>query len=183
MSSGMKFTEDTITKKTLLHGIVFDVERIDVRLENGAASKRDIVRHTGGVGVLARTAEGDFLLVRQFRKAIESECLEIVAGMRDPGEAPEMTGKRELEEETGYTTKSMKHLGRYLPSPGYTDEVDDLFFADLCGEPVNQALDHDERLMVESFSHAEMESMMRENKICDGKSIAAWFFAKDKGYI
>lgn len=179
----MTFSEDTLSKQNLFNGIVFNVERIEVRLETGAEAKRDIVRHAGGVGILARDPEGRFLLVRQFRKAIECDCLEIVAGMREPGEAPEVTGKRELEEETGYTASTLHYLGRYLPSPGYTDEVDHLYFAELTGRPVDLALDHDERLEVCRFSKAEMESLLRENKMCDGKSIAAWFFAIDKGYI
>ncbi|WFB37435.1 NUDIX hydrolase [Kiritimatiellota bacterium B12222] len=179
----MNLTETTLSKQTLLDGIVFDVERIDVALADGTRSKRDIVRHRGGVGILARSANGEFLLVRQFRKAIESESLEIVAGMRDPGENPQVTGERELLEETGYKAKSIHYLGRYLPSPGYTDEVDDLFFAELETNASDLTLDADERLVVERYPYEEMTRMFHENKIVDGKSIAAWFFAKDKGYI
>lgn len=183
MSSGMNLEEKTLTTTPLLKGIVFNVDRIDVQLGDGSQSKRDIVRHIGGVGVLARRADGQFLLVKQYRKAVEALSLEIVAGMREANEDPQITGERELREETGFRAKSMHYLGRFLPSPGYTDEVDELFFAELGGEPHTQHLDHDERLIVEAFSADEMATLIRENKICDGKSIAAWFFAKDKGYI
>ncbi len=179
----MNLEEKTLSKQTLLDGIVFDVERIDVALADGTQSKRDIVRHIGGVGILARTADGGFLLVKQYRKAVESLSLEIVAGMREPGEDAQVTGERELLEETGSKAKSIHYLGRYLPSPGYTDEVDELYFAELEAGATDLKLDSDERLVVEKFSYAEMEAMFRENKIVDGKSIAAWFFAKDKGYI
>lgn len=179
----MNLAEKTLGKQTLLEGIVFDVERIDVELGDGSTSKRDIVRHIGGVGILARLVDGDFLLVKQYRKAVEALSLEIVAGMRETGEEAQVTGERELLEETGSKAKEMKYLGRYLPSPGYTDEVDELYFAELADSSAELKLDSDERLVVERFSYEEMEAMFRENKIVDGKSIAAWFFAKDKGYI
>ena len=179
----MNLEEKNLSKKTLLKGIVFDVERIDVELGDGTTSKRDIVRHIGGVGVLARNAEGQFLLVKQYRKAIEALSLEIVAGMREAGEDAERTGKRELVEETGYHATSMHYLGKFTPSPGYTDEVDELYYAELSAGSGGLKLDSDERLIVETYSFDEMEALFRENKICDGKSIAAWFFAKDKGYI
>jgi len=179
----MNLEEKTLSKETLLKGIVFDVERIEVELGDGSYSKRDIVRHAGGVGVLARTKEGQFLFVKQYRKAVESLCLEIVAGMREVGEDAADTGKRELLEETGYEAKTFEYLGRFLPSPGYTDEVVELFFAELNGKKSALSLDLDERLVVESYSYEEMFEMIRENKIIDGKSIAAWFFAMDKGYI
>lgn len=179
----MNLEEKTLSKETLLKGIVFDVERIEVALGDGSHSKRDVVRHIGGVGVLARSADGDFLLVKQYRKAVESLSLEIVAGMREAGEEAQVTGERELLEETGSKAKEIKYLGRYLPSPGYTDEVDELYFAELADSSAGLKLDSDERLVVERFSYEEMASMFRENKIIDGKSIAAWFFAMDKGYI
>lgn len=179
----MKLEEKTLSKETLFKGIVFDVERLDVELGDGSSSRRDVVRHIGGVGVLARRADGKFLWVKQYRKAVESLSLEIVAGMREPGEAVEVTGKREVEEETGYVPHQLNYLGRFLPSPGYTDEVDELYFAELDPSEKAQKLDKDERLVVEALSQSEIESMIRENKIIDGKSIAAWFFAKDKGYI
>ncbi|MGA0333482.1 MAG: NUDIX hydrolase [Kiritimatiellia bacterium] len=179
----MNLEEKTVSRQTLLQGIVFDVERIEVELGDGSSSRRDIVRHMGGVGVLARNPEGHFLLVKQYRKAVESLSLEIVAGMREAGEDALVTGERELLEETGCRVKSMHYLGRFLPSPGYTDEVDELYFAEVESPEASLKLDADERLVVESFSRSEMESMIRENKISDGKSIAAWYFAKDRGLL
>ncbi len=179
----MNLEEKTLSKETLFKGIVFDVERINVALGDGSHSKRDVVRHIGGVGILARRADGKFLLVKQYRKAVESLSLEIVAGMRESNETPEVTGKRELEEETGYSTPELIYLGKFLPSPGYTDEVDELFYAELDQAEKGLKLDSDERLVVEAFSTHEISQLIREQKIIDGKTLTAWFLAKDKGLI
>jgi ADP-ribose pyrophosphatase len=176
----MSLTETTLSQEVLLEGIVFRVDRHDVRLGDGSESKRDIVRHAGGVGVLARTPDQRFLMVRQYRKAVECEVLEIVAGMREPNEEPKRTAVRELEEETGYKVTSIRPLGQSYASPGYTDEVVHLFFAETEADPGNNRLDVDERLVVESYSLAEMNAMMQDNIIKDSKTLAAWFFAGAK---
>ena len=43
--------------------------------------------------------------MEQYRKALERSIIEIPAGKIEPGEKPEYTATRELEEETGYTTE------------------------------------------------------------------------------
>ncbi|MDA3873279.1 MAG: NUDIX hydrolase [Kiritimatiellae bacterium] len=179
----MKFNETTLSSEVILQGIIFRVDRLGVRLNDGSTSTRDILRHAGGVGVLARSPSGTFLLVRQFRKAMESEILEIVAGMREPGESAEESARRELAEETGYQATTMHHLGRCFASPGYTDEVVELYFADTTPLPGDLQLDHDERVTVEEVSQEELDRRIRENEIPDSKTIAAWFFAQSKGLL
>jgi hypothetical protein len=54
------------------------------------------------VAVVATTVSGDFVLVRQFRPALDRLTLEVPSGQVDPGETPEQGARRELMEETGY---------------------------------------------------------------------------------
>lgn len=177
----MSLYETTLTSETLLEGYVFRVERQDVRLGDGSHGKRDIVRHIGGVGALARKPCGTWVLVRQFRKAVDCEVTEIVAGMREPGEAPEDAIRRELEEETGHLVEKLTPLGRAFASPGYTDEVVHLFFAEISAEPGSNRLDHDERVEVVEFSDAELRRAIGENELPDAKTMVAWMLACRKG--
>jgi ADP-ribose pyrophosphatase len=179
----MDLTEITLSTERQFDGIVFDVDRHEVRLGDGTESKRDIVRHAGGVGVLARQPDGQFLLVRQFRKAVEREVVEIVAGLREPDEPPEETARRELAEETGAQAGEMKFLGTTLPSPGYTDEVDHLFFTETTGGTEAGKLDADERVQVETWSADALEAAVRENRLQDGKTVVAWCLAREKGWV
>lgn len=168
-------TETSLHSERLFDGIVFNVDRIDVRLADRTESRRDIVRHAGGVGVLARTPRGTFLLVRQYRKAVEEHVLEIVAGMREPGEDAAVTGRRELTEETGYTAISMTSLGRSYASPGYTDEIVHLFFAETSEDSGDPRLDHDERLELVEMSEAEVQAAVDAGGIVDSKTLVAWY--------
>lgn len=179
----MELIETTLSTKRMFDGIVFDVDRHDVRLGDGSESKRDIVRHAGGVGVLAQQPNGQFLLVRQYRKAVEREVIEIVAGLREPDEPPEETARRELAEETGTEAGEMIFLGSCLASPGYTDEIDHLFFTKTTGNTAEGKLDADERVAVEYWDAEALGNAVRNNGIQDGKTVVAWCLAREKGLV
>ena len=53
------------------------------------------------VSVLALTLDGRFVLVQQFRPAVERDTLELPGGLVDPGELPDVSAARELLEKLG----------------------------------------------------------------------------------
>lgn len=112
---------------------VFTGRLISVTVRDG----HELVHHPGSVAVLAIDSEGRLVLAPQRRPAVgDGAVVEIPAGTRDAtGESPEATAARELEEETGLTAGRLEHAGTYFPSPGYTDERQELFIAtELSGE-------------------------------------------------
>ena len=71
------------------------------------------------VTVLAITRDGRIPLVRQYRPAMDREVLELPGGLVDEGEAPEVSGARELEEEAGFRpTAPLRLLGTLDPDSG-----------------------------------------------------------------
>lgn len=166
--------EKTLSKKTLYKGRILGLEVQDVELENGKKALREIVRHGGAVAVVARLPDGRFAFVRQFRKPVEEEMLEIVAGNREPDEGAEECARRELEEETGLRAGRLCHLGFIYPSPGYVDERIDIFFAEAGGERGEASPDEDEHLDVVLMERDEFVETVRRGKIHDAKTLAAW---------
>jgi ADP-ribose pyrophosphatase len=166
--------EKTLSARTAFRGRLLALEVQEVELENGARSVREIVRHPGAAVVLARRPDGRFALVRQFRKAVDREMTEAVAGLTNPGEPAEACARRELLEETGYAARSLAHLGTVYPSPGYVDERMEMFFAELEAEPGARSLDHDEHLTLEFADGAGIEDRIRSGAIQDAKTIAIW---------
>lgn len=69
------------------------------------------------VNVIALTAGGRLVLVRQFRYGINEFSLEIPGGVIDAGEDPVTAGVRELREETGYVGASARLIGTVHPNP------------------------------------------------------------------
>jgi ADP-ribose pyrophosphatase len=110
-------------------GRVFTAELHTVALPDGRTARREIVRHSGGACVLALDDHDQVAMIRQYRKAFEADLLEIPAGKLEPGEDPADCARRELSEETGFTTGSLSLLATLYPSPGYCSEVLSIYLA------------------------------------------------------
>jgi ADP-ribose pyrophosphatase len=152
--------ERTLSSAPGFSGRLLNVEVLEVELEPGVRARREIVRHPGAAAVVARTPDGRFLFVRQFRKPLERETLEIVAGGLEKGESPDECARREVKEESGHEVLSLERLGQMYPAPGYTDEILHLFFAELAAGRGDQGGDHDERIAVEYLTADEIESKL-----------------------
>lgn len=63
------------------------------------------------VSIVATTANGSFVLVRQFRPAVEAVTLELPAGHVESGQNPEDAARLELAEETGYRATHLRPVG------------------------------------------------------------------------
>ena len=97
----MDFEEKVVGTTKIYDGKVITVRVDDVILPNGKTSKRELVGHHGGVGIIAVTPEREVFMVSQYRIAAKSMMLEIPAGKLEASDTDTMTaGLRELEEET-----------------------------------------------------------------------------------
>ncbi len=166
--------ERTRSERRVFEGRIVALDVLEIERADGLRAEREIVRHAPAVGVLARLPDGAFLLVRQYRKAIESYAIEICAGLVDPGEDAETAARRELLEETGCRAERLLPLGSLYSSPGYTDERVDVFFAE-CAEPdAALSLDADEHVEVLRLDAEGIEALIRDGHMVDAKSVAAW---------
>lgn len=113
----------------LLESHVFNVERRVVRHAE-QTYERDVVVHPGGVAVLAIDNEGRVGVIRQWRSPFDAYLWEIPAGTQDVAhEVPLETAKRELREELGVNAKQWRLLGRFMVSPGWTNQIMTIFEA------------------------------------------------------
>ena len=160
--------------------LVLRVESVEVELDSGVRSVREIVRHPGAAVVLAQLDDGRFVFVRQYRKAIEQATLEVVAGTLHPGEDPAACAHRELREESGYTARELIKLGVVLPAPGYTTERLHTYFARLDGKQGDLQTDHDEQVQVVYLTAADVERKLAAGEIEDAKTLSAWLLYKTR---
>src|SRR5690625_750161 len=125
-----KFVEQTTATKHIFSGKIISLQVDDVLLPNGQTSKREIVKHSGAVAVIPITNDNKIICVEQYRKPLEQSLVEIPAGKLEPGEKPEITAVRELEEETGYTTNHLTCVTSFYTSPGFADELMYIYLTD-----------------------------------------------------
>ena len=132
----------------LYKGRIFSVWRETFRYPDGAEETREIVRHTGAVGIVAHDDEVVWLL-RQPREATGlPDLLEIPAGKLDEvGEEPLQTAQRELAEEIGKAADHWQPMHEFFTSPGFSDERFYLFEATGLRDHRLQA-ESDERLEI-----------------------------------
>lgn len=147
--------------------------RVDaVELDNGRRTSREVVEHPGAVAILPVLDNGDIVLVRQYRHAVGRELLELPAGTCEPGEPPELTAARELQEETGYHAAAWELLTRFFVSPGWCNEELIVYRAHGL-RAVEQALEEDETLAVAVVRPSEIPGLMRDGVIADAKTMTA----------
>jgi ADP-ribose pyrophosphatase len=147
---------------------------------DGTAFTRDIVRHPGAVAVVPITDDGEVLLVRQYRGAVDRRLLEIPAGTRDvEGEAPQETARRELLEEVGVDAGTMRSLGTMFNSPGFCDEETHLFLAtDLTPGPTARHGVEEEHMEVVAVPLADVDRMVADGELTDGQTILGLLLAR-----
>ena len=166
----MKLEEKTVKANYIYNGKVINVRCDDVILPNGNPSKREIVEHRGGVGIIPY--DGKYIyMVKQFRYAFKEELLEIPAGKREFDEKPIETAKRELYEEIGATAKEFIYLGEFFPTVGYCEEIIYLYLAKDLKFTNRLHLDADEFLNVKKYEYTKLLEMVKNNDIKDAKTV------------
>ncbi|MCI0366211.1 MAG: NUDIX hydrolase [Phycisphaerales bacterium] len=157
--------------ETKFEGWLFKVEVLSFKDEHGRELKKEVVRHPGAVLVIGELEGGKLAMIRNERVAVGERLWEFPAGKLEPGEEALKAAHRELEEETGYRAGSMRKLGEFYTSPGFTDELMRVFLAtDLTF--VGQRLEAGEEIEVEVVSFSEARSMVCDGRLRDGKSVA-----------
>lgn len=163
--------EQRISSKRLYSGRILNLRVDEVKIENGKLASREIVEHRGAAAIVAILPGGNVILVRQYRYAVSAELLEIPAGTLEPGEEPEVCARRELEEETGYTCRSLVKVLECFVAPGYSTEKIHIYLAkDLT--KTQTRMEEDENLTVESFPFQAALDKIRTGEIRDAKTIA-----------
>ena len=155
-------------------------ERNRIKLPMGVEGTFGIIRHPGASLAVPITDDGQVVLLRQYRFAVQARLLEFPAGTLEEGEDPLESMQLELGEGAGYSAACWDALGPMLPFPGYSDEVIHCFLARELTQLENPpAGDDDEDLEVVRMSPAELDAALASGEEwLDGKSVTAWFRAK-----
>jgi 8-oxo-dGTP pyrophosphatase MutT (NUDIX family) len=159
MKDALIWKEESL--KTVFTCPIFDVE------ERYCRSPRDTVKaytvlNTSDwsivIPVLETERGREFVMVRQWRHGERGLSLEFPGGVFEKGENAETAARRELKEETGYDAKKIVKLGEFNPNPAIMSNHVHFFLAMDLNPPVEQQLDDDEYVEVETIPWKEVRN-------------------------
>ncbi|WP_136707484.1 NUDIX hydrolase [Agromyces sp. H66] len=145
-----------------------------VRWPGGHESVYGVVEKPDFAVILPRDGDG-WWMVEQYRYPIGRRVLEFPQGSWPAGHAGDTLAlaTAELREETGFTARTMRRIGRMQEAYGFVDQACDVFLAtDLePGDPDREATElHMEHRLV---GDDELADLIRAGEVVDAVTIAA----------
>lgn len=170
-----------IKRELIYEGSIIDYYKDTMAIPNGNIVMWDHIEHKGAAAVIPVLSDGRIVMVRQFRNSVEKHTWEIPAGGLNGREEPTIVAaRRELAEETGFTTdEELEFLISIHTTVAYCNEKIDIYVAHGLKEGV-QHLDEDEVLDVKAFTVEEIKEMIYSAKMTDAKTISAIMSYSDK---
>ena len=129
------------------------------------------------VNVVARTVDGNILLIRQFRPGTMQNEIEIPGGCIDPSDvSPESAGARELLEETGYAGDPPQIIGTVSPNPAIQGNLCYTVFIDHAKRVSEPRLEATESIDTAEVTENILREMIASGEIRHGLVLNALFF-------
>ena len=127
-------------------------------------------------GITIGIIDDCFVMVNQYRYPVKTESLEFPMGGSNPGESLEDCARREMAEESGFMPQKLTFLGQAAPTPGHSKQLFSVYLAeDLEKTDIHQQ-DETEELEVKMVKVKDFDKLVREGRISDGPTLAAYAF-------
>ena len=165
-----------VKRTTIYRGKIIRLIR-EVLEVDGQRLVRETIKHPGAVVIVPLLDRSRIVCVRQYRRAIEREILELPAGTLGAGERRESCARRELEEETGWRARRMRRIAQFYAAPGFISEQLTVFLA----QDLTCVMAHpepDELIRPVILTLRQALGKIRSGAICDAKTIIGVLFAQ-----
>jgi ADP-ribose pyrophosphatase len=162
----------TINSRYVFESHWYNVRQDQLRDTDNNAITYTLIEKPDAVWIVPVTANGDLVLIEQYRYAIDSWCLEVPSGNIEIGYEPLDMAARELYEEIGGITERLELVTYFYTMNGIGNEMALVFLAlDVeIGEPAREITEH---IRIQPVSIDDALHKARTGKIKDGPSALA----------
>jgi ADP-ribose pyrophosphatase len=143
------------------------LRRDQVRLPNGAQQEYHVIEISDAVAVVPVLANGDVVLIGQYRYPHGKTHWEIPAGRMNPGESPRAAAERELREEAGLKATRLVELPGFYPTNGISAHYAHAFIAEACSIEAEPTPEASEQLFRRVFTRAQVEALLDAGSLAD----------------
>ncbi len=156
-----------------------------VRLPNGTEIPEFyVLEYPDWVNIIAVTADGEFVMIRQYRHGIDQTRYELVAGCVDPGEDSLTAAKRELYEETGFGGGEWRKISVISGNPSTTTNWTHCYVAEGVERVGSQHLETSEDISVHLLSTDEVRWLLDHDEIKQAMMVAPlWKYFIEKKLV
>jgi len=153
--------------------------RIDkCELPDGKVIDGFVLEYDVWATIVALTKDQQVVLVRQYRHGLQKVILELPGGAMDAkDESPMDAARRELLEETGYTSDNFIQIGCVSPNPANQTNLIYSFLALDAEKVAGQHLDDTEEIEVVLKPLEHVIAMAKKGELLQSMQVSALFFA------
>ena len=175
----------TLKSEYLIRRPWLTARRDTVELPTGVVNDEYyVLEYPAWVNVIAVTAAGEYVFVRQYRHGLGETCMEIVAGVCEDGEEPEASARRELMEEAGYAGGTWRELMTVSANTSTMNNICHCFLATGVERVGGQHLDRTEDIEVHLLTEDEAFALLSGGEIRQSLMAAPmwkYFYEKRSG--
>lgn len=137
-----------------------------------------ILEYPTWVNVVALTKEKEVILIRQYRHGLQKTIIEIPSGNMDESDnSPLEAIKRELLEETGYSSDNIIETCRLSSNPSNHNNLTYCYLALDCYLATNQKLDDTEQLEIILKPLDEVIKMLNNQEFFQALNVSSLYYA------
>ena len=123
--------------------------------------------------LLVQNSEKEFLILEEYTYPLDDNIYQMPGGLLDAGETPTQAAKRELIEETGYSSNNFTYLGSvYQDHRRSVAKVHLFHVTDIVEGQANR--EGHEFMQIKWFSERDTSKLVQKNQLQHYGSLAAW---------
>ncbi|TNH08847.1 ADP compounds hydrolase NudE [Testudinibacter sp. TR-2022] len=158
---------------------IFEIQAVDLEFANGERRTFERFKPSQRSAVLVMAIHQDnLLLVREYAVGTERYELGFAKGLMDPGETPQQSANRELQEEIGFKADKLTLLRTVITSPGFMHNPMHIFLAEQL-TPSCLVGDEPEPLELVAYPLSELDQLLSQQDFCEARNLTALYLLRD----